>query len=65
MDGGRLIQALLGAGLIDEFVVTVIPVDLGEGIPLLAGEEQWALLRLEESRAFPSGVEQQRYSRAA
>jgi dihydrofolate reductase len=52
---------LLAAGLIDEFVVTVIPVDLGRGIPLLAGEEQWALLRLEESRAFPSGVEQRRY----
>ena len=62
VDGGRLIRQLLGAGLIDEFVVTVIPVDLGEGIPLLAGDEQWALLRLEESREFPSGVEQQRYA---
>jgi dihydrofolate reductase len=62
VDGGRLIRQLLGAGLIDEFLVTVIPVDLGEGIPLLAGDEQWALLRLEESREFPSGVEQQRYA---
>jgi dihydrofolate reductase len=65
VDGGRLIQQLLAAGLIDEFVVTVIPVDLREGTPLLAGEEQWALLRLEESREFPSGVEQRRYRRFA
>ena len=61
VDGGRLIQQLLHAGLIDEFIVTVIPVDLGEGIPLLAGEEQWSLLRLDASRVFPSGVEQRRY----
>ena len=62
LDGGRLIQHLLGAGLIDEVVVTVIPVERGEGLPLLAGDEQWALLRLEESRQFPSGVEQRRYA---
>ena len=57
-----LIQQLVDAGLVDELIVTVIPVDLGEGIPLLAGEDQWALLRLEESRDFPSGVEQRRYA---
>lgn len=61
VDGGRLIQQLLDAGLIDEFIVTVIPVDLGEGIPLLAGDEQWDQVSVEESRAFPSGVEQRRY----
>ncbi len=64
VDGGTLIQQLLDTGLIDEFVVTVIPVDLGEGIPLLAGDGEWALLRLVESREFPSGVEQRRYSPA-
>jgi len=61
VDGGRLIQQLVDAGLIDEFIVTVIPVDLGEGIPLLASGEQWERLSLEGSRAFPSGVEQQRF----
>ena len=62
VDGGVLIQQLVDAGLVDELIVTVIPVDLGEGIPLLAGEEQWALLQLEESRDFPSGVEQRWYA---
>ena len=61
VDGGRLIQQLVDAGLIDEFIVTVIPVDLGDGIPLLAGADQWDRLSLEASRAFQSGVEQQRY----
>lgn len=64
VDGGRLLQQLVDAGLIDAFIVTVIPVDLGEGIPLLAGDEQWARLSLEASRVFPSGVEQRRYARA-
>ena len=65
VDGGVLIQQLVDARLVDELIVTVIPVDLGEGIPLLAGEDQWALLRLEELREFPSGVEQRRYRRSA
>jgi len=62
VDGGVLIQQLVNAGLVDEVIVTVIPVDMGEGIPLLAGEDQWALLRLVESRDFPSGVEQRWYA---
>ncbi|MBL6632768.1 MAG: dihydrofolate reductase [Thermoleophilia bacterium] len=63
VDGGLLIQQVLGAGLLDEMIVTVIPVDLGEGVPLLAGGAQWGLLALVESRTFPSGVEQRWYRR--
>lgn len=62
VDGGLLIQQVLDAGLLDEMIVTVIPVDLGRGIPLLAGEGQWALLGLVESRDFPSGVQQRWYA---
>jgi len=65
VDGGLTIQQVLGAGLLDEMIVTVIPVDLGDGVPLLAGDEQWALLALAESRTFPSGVEQRWYRRPA
>jgi dihydrofolate reductase len=63
VDGGVLIQQLVDAGLVDEVIVTVIPVDLGEGVPLLATDEQWALLSLAESRTFPSGIEQRWYAR--
>ena len=65
VDGGLLIQQVLDAGLLDEMIVTVIPVDLGEGVPLLAGDEQWTRLGLESSETFPSGVEQRSYRRPA
>jgi dihydrofolate reductase len=43
LDGGRLIRSALEEGLVDELIVTQIPVILGEGIPLFAGigKEQW------------------------
>jgi dihydrofolate reductase len=34
VDGGRMVRATLAAGLLDELVVTMLPVVLGEGIPL-------------------------------
>ncbi|MFM8828704.1 MAG: dihydrofolate reductase family protein [Actinomycetota bacterium] len=65
VDGGLMIQQVLGAGLLDEMIVTVIPVALGEGGPLLAGGVQWGLLALAERRTFASGVEQRWYRRPA
>ncbi len=34
VDGGRMVRATLAAGLLDELVVTMVPVVLGEGLPL-------------------------------
>jgi len=36
IDGGKLIQSFLNEDLIDEMIITVIPVLLGEGIPLFS-----------------------------
>ncbi len=36
IDGGKLIQGFLSEDLIDEMVITVIPVILGDGIPLFS-----------------------------
>ena len=36
IDGGQTIQAFLDAGLIDELIITRIPVLLGKGIPLFS-----------------------------
>lgn len=36
IDGGQTIQAFLEAGLIDELIITRIPVLLGQGIPLFS-----------------------------
>ncbi|MEM9190411.1 MAG: dihydrofolate reductase family protein [Myxococcota bacterium] len=55
LDGGQLIRAALDAGLIDELVVTVIPVVLGKGIPLFAGATKRHDFALRRQVAFPGG----------
>jgi dihydrofolate reductase len=61
IDGGKLIQSFLRAGLIADMVVTQVPVLLGQGLPLfgaLAGEIS---LKLLSSKSFPSGLVQSHY----
>ena len=62
VDGGDVIRQFLDADLIDEATITVIPIDIGEGIPLFASDVQRARLGDPASAPFPSGVVQQRYS---
>jgi len=60
IDGGEVIRQFLAAGLIDDLTISIVPVLLGEGLPLFGGgAERW--LRLVESRAFPSGLVQVEY----
>lgn len=40
LDGGALIRQALDAGLVDDLVVTMVPVVLGKGSPLFAGVEK-------------------------
>lgn len=61
VDGGQTVQDFLRAGLITDLVVTLIPVLLGEGIPLfgpLSGDRRLQLLG---SEATPFGFVQLRY----
>lgn len=54
--GGRIARQCLTLGLVDELRLHVVPVVLGEGIPLFAGvERQFRLERLDTS-AFASEV---------
>ena len=62
VDGGAVIQQFLAAGLIDDLTLSVVPIVLGRGIPLFAGALPERRLHLEESRSFPSGLVQLRYS---
>jgi dihydrofolate reductase len=55
MGGGVLFRYLLDAGLVDAMDVTVMPVMLGSGVPLLA-EGRRRRLHLEESKTVPSGI---------
>lgn len=61
MGGGELIASFLDAGEIDEFDIHVIPVFIGEGIPLVAPRHRDVLLRLRSSRKYPDGVVRLRY----
>lgn len=40
VDGGNLVRQALDAGVVDEVIVTMIPIVLGAGIPLFAGVER-------------------------
>lgn len=61
LDGGTLIRSFLDAGLVDELVVTVVPIILGAGAPLFAGTSARRALVPRETRTFPSGLTQLRY----
>lgn len=61
VDGGRLIQAFLRGGLVEELVITVLPVLLGSGRRLFGALGHDVALAHEETVAFPSGLVQSRY----
>jgi dihydrofolate reductase len=50
--GGELFRSLLIAGLVDEVGVSVIPVLLGGGVPLLPPPADRARLKLKEHRVY-------------
>jgi dihydrofolate reductase len=61
MGGAEIIASFLDAGAIDEFIVSIIPVFIGEGIPLIAPRHRHVPLQLHSVRHFPDGVVQVHY----
>lgn len=61
IDGGQTIQGFLAAGLINEIVITRIPVLLGQGITLFSQLGEQRELRLIEASASDNGFVQSRY----
>lgn len=61
VDGGAVIRSFLAEGLVDDLTLSVIPVLLGEGIPLFGAPAKEHGLELVESRSFSSGLVQSRY----
>jgi dihydrofolate reductase len=54
--GGALFASLLSAGQVDRVEVTVVPVLLGGGVPLLPPGLPRTLLRLRQSHVYPTGM---------
>jgi len=56
MGGGGIIASFLDEGEIDEFIISVIPVFIGEGIPLIAPSHRTVPLKLLSTKKYSDGV---------
>ncbi len=61
IDGGITIQSFLNEGLIEDLIITTLPVLIGEGIPLFGPTNQDIHLQLINSTQYPSGLAQSHY----
>ena len=61
MGGGDLIASFLDEQAIDEFVISVIPVFIGDGIPLIARRHRHVPLDLQSVERFDDGLVQLHY----
>jgi len=62
MGGGDIIASFLDEDAIDEFIITIVPIFIGEGIPLIAPRHREVALRLLGVRQFADGVVQPHYA---
>lgn len=58
VDGGQLVQSFLREGLVQDLVITTVPVLIGAGRPLFGAVPKDIDLELMSSRSFPSGMVQ-------
>ncbi len=61
VDGGITVQAFIHAGLIDEITISIIPVLIGDGIPLFGALDGDVRLQHVSTRSFSSGLVQVKY----
>jgi len=62
MGGGGLIASFLDEGEIDEFSIHVIPILIGEGIPLVQPRQRLIRLKLQSVHRFSDGVAHLNYA---
>jgi dihydrofolate reductase len=61
MGGGEIIASFLDEDAIDQFIISVVPIFIGEGIPLIAPRHREVHLTLRSVKSFPDGVVQVHY----
>jgi dihydrofolate reductase len=62
MGGGEIIGSFLDEHVIDQFIISIVPTFIGEGIPLIAPRHCKVPLRLVSLKKFPNGVVQLHYN---
>lgn len=61
VDGGKTVREFLDEGLLQQLIITRIPILIGNGIPLFGPLKRDIRLRHIETRQFPDGLVQSRY----
>jgi dihydrofolate reductase len=61
VDGGKTIQGFLNAGLINELIITRVPILIGTGVPLFGPVDHDIRLNTIAIRQFENGLVQSRY----
>ncbi len=61
LDGGVTIQRFLRESLVDEMTITIIPILIGEGLPLFGALGRDVRLELLGSKSFQNGFVQNKY----
>lgn len=64
IDGGRLVSSFINEGLLDELVVSVLPVALGTGIPVFGALEKLTWFSHVSTTTFDNGMVQTTYTLA-
>ena len=61
MGGGELIASFLDEHAIDAFVISIVPVFIGDGIPLIARRHRHVRMDLHSVERYEDGLVQLRY----
>lgn len=59
--GGKLITMLLNEDMVDEMIITIIPVIIGSGIPLFPNKPKESQWELQDCMSYKNGVVQTKY----
>jgi dihydrofolate reductase len=62
IDGGKVIQSFLAQGLIEDLVITRLPILIGSGLPLFGDQHPDLRLKHIETTTHASGFVQSRYA---